>query len=44
MPESSSQEIFVAWYAAIIGTISFFFAVYNIMRDRARIKIAFKKI
>lgn len=29
----------VAWYGAIIATIGFIFGTYNILRDRARIKV-----
>lgn len=33
----------VAWYGAILATLGFVFSVYNILRDRAKIKILFKK-
>jgi len=33
----------VAWYAAIVATISVFFSGLNIWRDRPRIKISLKK-
>ncbi len=33
----------VAWYAAIVATISAFFSGFNMWRDRPRIKISLKK-
>lgn len=33
----------VAWYAAIVATLSFIFSAYHILRDRARIILKFQK-
>ncbi|PIS43064.1 MAG: hypothetical protein COT24_00170 [Candidatus Kerfeldbacteria bacterium CG08_land_8_20_14_0_20_40_16] len=33
----------VAWYGAILATISFIYSAYSVWRDKARIKIEFKK-
>ena len=35
--------ITVAWYGAIVATASIFLSLYNVLRDRARIKIKFRR-
>lgn len=33
----------VAWYGAIVATFGFIFSTYNILRDRAKIRISYRR-